>query len=265
MQKRAFTLVELLVVIAIIAVLISVLLPALTKARAAADRTACLSNLHQLSTGLQNYVVAYKGYVPIGLTTELAQASHYAYYYHAGLPHNAYPRWWGVLATFMSTESGGIFYCPRSWYRYNTPTNPWPTLKALDPTNWTTRVGYSMRPIGSPNSPLIWRDNQWTAPMPAGTRKLSRIRGRTALLADITTSLADVQTIHLKGENVAYSDGSANWVPLEVFRDIAGTGAAAGVRFDSPTIKTYSMNWNSIFLDETKTPPGGIWGAWDRY
>jgi prepilin-type N-terminal cleavage/methylation domain-containing protein/prepilin-type processing-associated H-X9-DG protein len=59
LTKKAFTLIELLVVIAIIAILAAILFPVFAQAKAAAKKTACLSNMKQLGLAQNMYANDY--------------------------------------------------------------------------------------------------------------------------------------------------------------------------------------------------------------
>jgi len=68
LPDMAFTLVELLIVIAMIAILAGLLLPALAKAKAKAQSTGCISNLHQMAVAWNQYVLENDDVMPPSMT-----------------------------------------------------------------------------------------------------------------------------------------------------------------------------------------------------
>lgn len=69
MSRRAFTLIELMVVLVIISILVGLVLSVLSRAREAARRTQCTSNLRQLAVVLEKYRDDHGDYPQLPLTS----------------------------------------------------------------------------------------------------------------------------------------------------------------------------------------------------
>ncbi len=94
MNKKGFTLIELLVVIAIIAILAAILLPALARAREAARRASCSSNLKQWGVICKMYSGENKGNYPPGSPYAM-----FAQYFPLNFSAEAlYPDYWNDTA-----------------------------------------------------------------------------------------------------------------------------------------------------------------------
>ncbi len=109
-ESRAFTLVELLVVIGIIALLISILLPALGKARDAAQTIKCASNLRAIGQGMTVYVTENKQTFPAAYIYTGMQVNVGAGTQSPDTPVDGYVHW----SAFIFGHKGGLDSVPGS-------------------------------------------------------------------------------------------------------------------------------------------------------
>lgn len=232
-SAKGFTLVELLVVIGIIAVLISILLPALNKARLAANKAYCLSNLRQMQMASEQYANENQGwYIPVlpiwdtvtptnvrwWFQNEAARQSlsllPYKIYYDPGQPPSGYYDQAdarrickSAIYALNNPDPTGMFSLRNSYGMNYTQfmdplLNDYWLYSATRPKTW---AGYKAAKIRNSSSKIAWADS-----LSAGFRKDSS----SGYVGEMYPSPNDqIAYRHDNGANVIFFDGHGDWLP----------------------------------------------------
>jgi prepilin-type N-terminal cleavage/methylation domain-containing protein len=244
-QRRAFTLVELLVVVGIIAVLVAILLPALNKARAAALRIACASNVRQLGMATLMYAGDNKGVLMSQERFDNALFGDYA--------DPSISRWTNIYfkvpsngasdpdtntRTYLRFNTPKVFICPaaeprannsRWFYAYFSGSHFSTAPSAVDGLSHSMPLkitqlnaaskmprrgtgGLNFAPIGQP--PALWGDRcQRLGLGNNGGPQENNHWSRTGPKSDIASNRWEPE-----GGNVFCTDGSVRWMPATMDR-----------------------------------------------
>jgi prepilin-type N-terminal cleavage/methylation domain-containing protein len=215
-NRRGFTLVELLVVIGIIAMLIAFLLPALAKARSAANRSVCLSNQRQLILATHMYAGVNRGALPAGIQGGSISAGTYCYVDSASLNAGWPPSgrgdnegWFNLGHLFgvkPLLKDSKVAFCPAN-------------TRLTYPESWeypVRQISYLYRLAGWDlgTSTSISRDEV----VRIGRLRLGKFKGIEALTSDTMGypygELSAWPHIKPYGITVGYSDGHATFINL---------------------------------------------------
>jgi prepilin-type N-terminal cleavage/methylation domain-containing protein len=137
-KKSGFTLIELLVVIAIIAILAAILFPVFARAREAARKSSCQSNLKQCAQALKMYTDDYDGTLPSSAlatipATVVSNANYQVFgcRYGVNFPPLAGMRQTWPQVLYDNMRNKDIMFCPSDSVDHVAPTSGAPSGSPL--------------------------------------------------------------------------------------------------------------------------------------
>jgi prepilin-type N-terminal cleavage/methylation domain-containing protein len=259
MRRRAgFTLIELLVVIAVITILLAILLPSLRRAREAANRAACASNLHNLGLACHNFANTHNGRFPASYRMP---ASGYSYRFPLAITRDikmdeTTTKWTTYGSSWASFEENGAtektFVCPSAITE----------LRYLDPSTGTPAMW----------GQIVWTNYAYVAGLTANNYGRSIVRWGTAIPAVKSSDRAGAQKV-IAADMVFFTGGGAyiwDWVQERyainhrsrdasrpAFQNVLyADGHVAGL---GPEHWRFPLNTtNNFSLQHAKSPIGGF-------
>jgi prepilin-type N-terminal cleavage/methylation domain-containing protein len=292
-SRKGFTLVELLVVTGIIAILLGILLPTIGRARAAADKVKCASQLRQIGQFAAMYAGTYNNFLPIGyIRYESYAPGNSVLWFMQKAPFNTNgPVGLGYLFSSNIIKPGQefsrqVWYCPSvpdNWaLSYNHPRNRWVDIPisnqqamAWPSSQIALKMGYSSRPLLTSKfgdeQTLSWAAGpggtatNFSAPAYFNTAGMSGAKLRStnvfkgkAIVFDFNEDPRLINGVHKNGVNVLYASYAVKWIPLEMFKQEMYSGQNLVIKINGGPHQpnyTYAGDWFAL---------GRMWENFDR-
>lgn len=256
--RSAFTLIELLVVMAIIAILAAILFPVFAQAKAAAKKSACLSNTKQQAIALSLYLQENDDVMPSAYET-------YA--------DSEYHDIWNVLLPYAQTKD--VFYCPERVQTGCTgsPGDPDPGRCIGYGYNWGpvqtfTPGDFEGGLLSTYDSGTDWEGapgrNEGEIVEPDNTIAFADTHDRTWYTVSMNTGLSawsgqsNRELVHGGKFNVNFVDGHSHMVQWRV--GLVGGGHGPAVPYLFPRNAADDNKWCAN-PDELVNVPSGIHGG----